>query len=199
MHKTKILLAAAFATFAGMAQALTVTNVGGNEYQIDFDPITFTVTQGTNDGYGFIVEDFFQADATINGVASGGTFSLSGSSAGSFTNAETSAPRGAYSSAAGALDPNDLLVGVGNGPYFDVTVGDVVTISGAGLRFTVSGALPAFSAATTFDVALIDNFVTVLGTTTIDLAPVPLPAGSMLLLSALAGGALALRRVRRAA
>jgi hypothetical protein len=76
---------------------------------------------------------------------------------------------------------------------FTVSAGDSVTVSGAGLRFA-GGPLPAFPPDARFDAVLIDDLGGALSNeTTISTAPLPLPAGGLLLLSAL-GAAIALRR-----
>ena len=182
------------------AQAITVTNVGGSIYQIDFDPITFVATRESSTGFGFIVDGFFATDATQLGVATSGTFKaiIDGTE---FTNSGVGLTRGTFSGPLNDFDPSDLLVGVGNFPRFEVNVGSVVTISAENLQFSASGVLPLFSTGP-FNSFLVDGGGNKLSAAVEigaenDLSAVPLPAGAVLLLSGLAGFA-ALRR-RKAA
>ena len=137
--------AAVLVVCATASHALTVSNVGGNEYQIDFDPITFTATSTEVAGYGFVVDGFFGANATVTGTASSGTLSVDRSTSGLFTDSGTGEPRGTFNLGVADFTPDDLLVSVGS-TIFGVQLGETVTISGLGLRFTTD-LLPAINSA----------------------------------------------------
>ncbi|MEO0682057.1 MAG: VPLPA-CTERM sorting domain-containing protein [Pseudomonadota bacterium] len=192
------------AAFGTPAQALTVTNVGGTIYQIDFEPVTFVATETTPGGFGFLVEDFFVTDATTNGVATSGVFTIdingtvltrTGGGIGAIS-------RGAVSFTNDEADPNDLWVGVGIGltsEYFSVTSGDVVTFSGIGLQFDQRGALPGvadgpFSAVM---IGVAGGLHAISDPISIDgAAQVPVPAALPLLGAAMGGLGLLTRRRR---
>ena len=194
-----VALGAAFAALVAAtgAQALSVIGVGGDFYQINFDPITFTATADSNDLFGFIVEDFFTSNATSEGTASSGTFTalidgvaVSESGGGNV--------RGPFNIAVNDLDPNDLLVGFGSMSFPSVATGDQVTFSASGLRFAYTDPLPGIADGP-FQALMVDfNAVAISDTVSIDLAPIPLPAGLPLLLAGLGGLGLLARRQRSA-
>ena len=195
--KSLVSAAALCAGLATNASAVSVTNIAGDLYQIDFDPVTFTIGTTSTDGFGVVFEDFFATPATVTGTNVAGSMTITSGGSTIYTSGAIAGfPMGVFPNTVGVFDANDLLVGTTGFPLISVTAGQTVTVSVTGMQFTATD-VPAMATGP-FDAYLISNFGAALSTTVpVNPSPVPLPAGGALLLTAL-GIFFAVRRKKAA-
>jgi hypothetical protein len=120
--------------------AVALTQVGATtEWDVSIDPITFTANSSPAAVEWLIFEDYFSANATVNGTHVSGTLAVSvnGSAASSITPFVTTGTWGG--TPFGALDSNDLLINI-FGSGLSPNDGDTVTVSGS-LRFSSTDVL----------------------------------------------------------
>lgn len=190
--KTKIgllggCLVAMFATGGQAFAGIVVTNLGSDQYLVQLDPITFTVTSNQSAANRMVVEDFWTTNQTSSGIDISGNLNLSINGATPFSiSFETN--NGGFNGVAGQVDQNDLLFnytidyatqGVGG-----VSAGDLVTLSTTDMIFQ---ATPARVPNTGTFTAHLLNGVTSIATATVTAGSVPAPATLALLGLGLAG------------
>ncbi|MBL8376675.1 MAG: PEP-CTERM sorting domain-containing protein [Burkholderiales bacterium] len=154
---SSMVAAGLMAVSMGATAAPMVTSLGGDNYQISFDPMTFNITTA-GEVASIVFEDFYASvqpscgsyvsgtvDSSLNG---GATQALIGNSC-----------TGAYNFL-NDVDGNDLLVTIYSGftgAYGTVNIGDVVALSNpVNYVFNLAGLNPAANAGP-FDVFLVNN------------------------------------------
>lgn len=141
------------------ASYVRVTGLGENLYEIEFSSITLTMKDLNPGRLDWLVfENFFDADATINGVMSGGGPSVSididGVGPVSFNVNDFT---GTFTGRQGGLDPRHLLINIAQ----DTAQADpgetiVVTQNGTGVKFMASS-IPAYGNSWSGNVAFWHN------------------------------------------
>lgn len=154
MSKIKRSLMAALYCTAALSYASVVqsgvmlTNLGGDNWEINFTPISFTATGGDLDLDWLVFEDFFSGNATTNGSMSGTPQTiLIAKNGGTATAFNINNSVGVFASTTGGLDPNDLYINIAQDNATAVA-GDtiVVTQNGpTGVLFQSAG-VPSLSA-----------------------------------------------------
>ncbi|BDS06864.1 hypothetical protein NT6N_19040 [Oceaniferula spumae] len=195
-HNTLASLAVASTVFASgitiSQAALSLTNVGGNNWQINFSPITFTANNNAGQFDWLVFEDFFSANSNASGGHVSGTleYSING---GSTVVVTPHSATGTFASTLGGIDPNDLFINIaqaGNRP--NPNNGQSVAVSGS-VVFSSSD-VPAFPINGTVNARWWDNTGSggAAQSNIVSVAVVPEPSTTALL--GLGGLALILRR-----
>ena len=181
------LAVASFITVSAPA-AVIFEDVGGGNWRLDFDPITFTAgVTGSADYDWLIFEDFFQTNSTI----SGGTpsekvrISINGDPVVELSLNNVSGP---FNGNLGELDQNDMLINftaAGNKPT--INAGDTILVSAPAGGFLVpianSALVPAITNSPTVDVRITSAGTN--GSTSTDIVTVAIPEPSSFALAAL--------------
>jgi hypothetical protein len=128
--------------------AVTIVQQGTTDnWDIIFDPITFTVNANAGEPDWLVFEDFFAAAATANGSAPGESVLIEIDGGGPTTVFLNSA-NGTFTGTLGGIDPNDLLINFA-ATSISATNGQtlVVSMPPGGVQFTSTG-VPAISTGT---------------------------------------------------
>lgn len=192
------------ASSVSIAQAgyVTLTNVSGILWEVQFSPITLTMKASPSSGRldWLVFEDFFAANSIANGSESGVqsiSISVNGGAAASF-NVNNSI--GTYASTIGGIDPNDLFINIAQDTA-QASAGDTIVVSqnGTGVRFT-STSVPILNTSWNGQVAFWNNTTApnALAMTTENGFVIPEPGALALVGIALVGVA-GTRRIRKPA
>lgn len=199
MLKNTLSLLFALVVPMAASAAVTLTPLGGDQFQVAFDPMSFTVATGGQPVAAVVFEDFYASTAPSCGGPMGGSVqtSVNGSPIqGLVGNACT----GAFN-ALNDVDGNDLLVTIYSSflvNFGSVSVGDTVAVSTGTYLFSLPG-LDATANAGPFVAFLVDNdFNRISNFQTTGPAGVPEP-GSLLLMGLSLAGLAAARQRRRSA
>lgn len=152
-----VLAAGLLAVSMGANAGPTLTSLGGDNYRVNFDPLSFTVTTA-GEVASIVFEDFYASSQPSCGSYLSGTV-LSSLNGGATQALGGNSCTGAYN-ALNDVDGNDLLVTIFGGftsTYGSAAVGDTIALSnGADYIFSLAGLNPAANTGP-FDAFLVNN------------------------------------------
>ena len=132
-----------FGATPSSAASVSLTPLGGANYEVTLTPLTFTLTSVANNGARYVViEDFYTSNVTGAGTYISGNINWS-------LNGGASVPiafvtnTGVFGSTVGQVDPNDLLFNFSAG-YATATgsptlsAGDTITVSTTNMVFSTT-------------------------------------------------------------